>query len=72
VWSSSVWREWAREEEAEELRKRKTQIAHKQACRHSPFVGDDYPADFRISRLRFAFSRLRFAWVSVTWGSAWG
>ncbi len=25
---------------------------------------DDYPADFRISRLRFAFNRLRFAWVS--------
>ena len=25
---------------------------------------DDYPADFCISRLRFAFSRLRFAWVS--------
>ena len=22
------------------------------------------PADFRINRLRFAFSRLRFAWVS--------
>jgi hypothetical protein len=35
---------------------------------------DDRPADFRIGQLRFAFSRLRFAWVSpgvVCWDWLW-
>jgi hypothetical protein len=37
-----------------------------QGCHHSPFVQKGrLLADFRISRLRFAFSRLRFAWVSL-------
>jgi hypothetical protein len=27
-------------------------------------TGQKLPVDFRISRLRFAFSRLKFAWVS--------
>ena len=35
-----------------------------------PFCPDDYPADFRISQLRFAKSMLRFAWVSP--GESWG
>ena len=48
-----------------------------QGGHHSPFVQflkrlglGRSPADCRISRLRFAFSRLRFAWVSpgVVWG----
>ncbi len=37
--------------------------------KHSPFVRRS-PTNFRISRLRFSFRRLRFAWVSpgIVWG----